>query len=149
MHRIWIAVGLLAACASTNRSEALYFQDPQSAVPAITKLLKAKDWKSLARYYHLDGSEVKRADLESGAFFYTDQRPEAAHPAGFWRYKHPFAPGFQYVESRDLQTLLQIEVIVAIEIDQGGGPPQRGMQAFLMRRTPEGYQILPGRAPSR
>ena len=149
MQRTWILVVALAACASTNMNEPLYFDDPRAAVPEITKLLKAKDWPTLARYYYLEGSDVKRADLESGAFFYTDQRPEVAHPGGFWRYKHPFAPGFGYLESRELQPLLQVEVIVSIEIDQGGGPPQRGIQAFLMRRTPEGYQILPDKAPSR
>ena len=149
MRRASFLLAILAACASTTMKSPLYFHDPQTAVPEITKLLKAKDWPTLARYYYLEGSDVQRADLESGAFFYTDQRPEAAHPAGFWHYKHPFAPGFRYLESRELKALLQVEVIVQIEIDQGSGPPQRGIQAFLMRRTPEGYQILPGKAPSR
>ncbi|MHC4579266.1 MAG: hypothetical protein ACYTFD_20215 [Planctomycetota bacterium] len=150
MRRAWILAAALTACASTAATDALYFDDPPSAVPAITKLLEAKDWQTLARYYDLEGSNLERADLESGAFFYTDQRPESAHPAGFWRYKHPFAPGFTYLESRDLEPVGLVEVVVAIEIDQGAGsPPQRGLESFLMRRSPAGYQILPGEAPTR
>lgn len=151
MRRIWMLVAALTACASTKmKDDALYFEDPRSAVTEITRLLKAKDWKTLARYYNLEDSDVKRADLESGAFFYTDKRPEAAHPAGFWHYKHPFPPGFKYLESRDLKAVGVVEVVVEIEIDQGAGsPPQRGIKAFLMRRNTKGYQVLPGEAPTR
>jgi hypothetical protein len=151
MQRTWILAALLAACASTTaRDDALYLDDPRAAVTRITQLLEAKDWKTLARYYDLADSGVPRADLESGAIFYTEKRPAVAHPAGFWRYRHPFAPGFTYLESRDLQPVGLVEVTVSIEIDQGGGsPPQRGMKAFLMRRSAKGYQVLPGEAPTR
>jgi len=151
MRKTWILAAALAACAITkSEGGPLYFESPQSAVTETTKLLKAKDWKTLTRYYDLEGSDTSRADLESGAFFYTDEHPEAAHPAGFWHYKHPFPPGFEYLESRDLQPVGLVEVIVSIEIDQGAGsPPQRGLKAFLMRRGTKGYQLLPGEAPTR
>jgi hypothetical protein len=36
-----------------------------------------------------------------------------------------------------------VQVVVSIEIDQGGGMIQRGIDEFLMRRSEAGYQILP------
>jgi hypothetical protein len=143
MRRSWLLVAALAACASTEVNESLYFDDPRTAVTEISRLLRARDWSTLARYYDLEGTDLRRSDLESGAFFYTEQRPELAHPGGFWRYRHPFAPGFEYVSSRELGSGGRIEVTVGIEIDQGGGPPQRGMRVFRMRRSARGYRVLP------
>lgn len=66
MKRAWSPVAAVAACASTDTSEQLSFDEPRAAVPEITALLRAKDWPTLARCYDLRDSEVKRADLESG-----------------------------------------------------------------------------------
>ena len=146
----WIPlVAVVAACASAPKAGPLYFDDPAGAVPAIESMVKQKDWKRLARYYRLEGSGIERAALESGAFFYTEDRPASADPAGLWRYRHPIAPGYRFLESRELQSLGQVEVVTQIEIDQGGGMIQRGLRSFLMFRSPEGYQILPGEAPTR
>ena len=148
MRRVfWLM--LVAACASAPKQRPLFFHDPQSAVPAIESMVRKKDWKTLARYYRLDGSGVERATLESGAFFYTEQRPASADPAGLWKYRHPLAPGCKLLEVREMQALAQVEVVTVIEIDQGGGMVQRALRSFLMFRGPEGYQILPGEAPSR
>lgn len=145
------SVVLLGACQSAAGPDdgPLYFTDPQSAVRQITVLLKEKDWPRLARYYDLADSPVRRADLESGEFFYTEKRPEFAHPAGFWRYKHPFAPGFEFQATRELETPGVVEVTVEVEIDQGGGMIQRGVQHFLMRKSSRGYQVMPHKAPVR
>lgn len=149
---------LSAGCASdgdsakkdgTNKaaSDAMYFESPQQAVPAITKMLEAKDWPRLAKHYDLSGSNIDRAMLDSGEFFYTDKRPDVAHPAGFWRYKHPFAPPFRYhgVEPTGDPNVTRVNVMV--EIDQGGGLVQRGLDHFLMRKSAKGWQVLPGKMP--
>ena len=150
MRRLVLAAFvILGGCMGDSKNDPLYFDNPESAVPLIADMLRAKDWDRLARYYRLEGTDLDRAQLRSGEFFYTEEPPEAAHPAGFWRYKHPFAPGYEFVETRELQPLGQIEVIVAVEIDQGDGTVQRGIDSFLMFRSPEGYQILPGEAPTR
>ena len=72
-----------------------YFSSPAEAVPIITELLVKKNFKILAKYYDLSDSEVKISEMESGDFFIRKVRPKFSHPAGFWRYKHPFAPGFK------------------------------------------------------
>ena len=120
-----------------------YFQSPKQAVSAITVLLEAKDWPVLAKYYDLTGSEIDRAALDSGEFFWRTKRPPAAHPAGFWRYKHPFAPGFKYDDEQATDRPRVVKVAVKIEIDQGGGPQQRSFSHFLMRKHPQGWQVLP------
>lgn len=128
-------------------SSGKYFSSPESAVEQITVMLKAKSWPELAKYYDLSDSPIDMADLVSGEFFYTDKEPEVRHPAGFWKYKHPFAPAFTFRETRELEEPGVIEVTVGVEIDQGGGMIQRGMQTFLMRKSDKGYQVMPHKAP--
>ena len=120
-----------------------YFESPRQAVEAITVMLRAKDWPALARYYDLEGSGVERAQLVSGEFFYRTKRPEVAHPA-FWRYKHPFSPGFHYAWSAPAGEPGIVTVALEVEIDQGAGSPvQRGLAEFRMRESERGYQVLP------
>jgi hypothetical protein len=142
---------LLLRCNNASRvaCNPMYFASPVSAVEQITIMLKAKDWAELANYYDLTNSPVDRSKLISGEFFYTNEKPPNAHPAGFWHFKHPFSPDFKYHSYRDLEESNIIEVVVQVEIDQGGGMVQRGLQAFLMRKSIKGFQILPqkGRAP--
>lgn len=136
----------LPGCQSDSRStteNAGYFTDPASAVEEISVMLRNKDWAKLATYYDLSGSQIDRATLISGEFFYTDERPESAHPAGFWRYKHPFPPAFKYLSSSDVAQVGVKQVTVYVEIDQGGGMIQRGEQTFFMSWTGKGFQVLP------
>ena len=112
-------------------SQAKYFTSPKEAVPVITDLLMKQDFKTLSAFYDLSSSKIKRADLESGEFFVRNKRPEFAHPAEFWRYKHPFSPGFKFnsVQSTEKEGVYLVRVMV--EIDQGAGsPPQVGFPIF-------------------
>lgn len=140
---------VLSSCnsRSTVSDSQKYFKSPEAAVEQIAVMLKAKNWAALVDYYDLSDSPVERSTLISGEFFYTDEKPAAAHPAGFWHYKHPFPPAFKFHSTRDLEEPSVIEVTVHVEIDQGGGMIQRGMQTFLMRKTKHGYQIMPHKAP--
>ncbi len=131
----------------SSGSGARYFASPSDAVERITAMLEKKDWPELAKHYDLADSPIDRTDLISGEFFYTEEEPAVAHPAGFWRYKHPFAPAFEFKSVRDLEEPGVIEVTVGVEIDQGGGMIQRGLQTFLMRRSDKGYQVMPHKAP--
>jgi len=145
MRVIGIVSLLLLGCSHMHNvaDNSMYFDDPASAVEQIAVMLKAKDWSELARYYDLTDSSINRSKLISGEFFYTDEEPPSAHPAGFWHFKHPFPPAFTYHSSRDLEESNRIEVTVQVEIDQGGGMVQCGLQTFLMRKSNKGYQVLP------
>jgi len=123
-------------------SEVKYFQSPAEAVKIISKLLLKKSWEELASYYDLSGSKIIPDELISGRFFITEQQPEVSHPGEFWRYKHPFAPGFSYDnhQQTDENTII---VNVSIEIDEGFGMIQRGFDSFKMMRSPKGFQLLP------
>ncbi len=140
----------LAGCSSSPATTdgPKYFPSPAEAVERITVMLEEKNWVELAHYYDLSDSPEERATLTSGEFFYTDQEPAMAHPAGFWHYRHPFAPGFPFHSRRDLEAPDVIEVTVMVEIDQGGGMVQRGTERFLMRQTDNGYQVMPHKAPA-
>lgn len=124
--------------------EAAFFDSPRQAVDAIRKMLIEKDWASLARYYDLDGSGIDRKTLISGEFFVRTERPEVSHPAGFWRYKHPFAPSFEYSSDSGADQDGIVTVNLSISIDQGSGSPaQEGRDAFQMRQSERGLQVLP------
>ena len=82
--------------------------------------------------------------MESGDFFIRKERPEFAHPAGFWRYKHPFAPGFIFnrVQATAKDAVYVIEV--SISIDQGSGSPEQiGLSYFYMVKSDKGWKVLP------
>ncbi len=121
---------------STDR----FFDSPEQAVDRISDLLRKEDWATLARYYDLAGTGVDRSTLESGEFFIARERPPIAHPAGFWRYRHPFPPGFRY-DSHEVTGDVAV-VRVSIAIDQGDGMNQRGMHVFRMKKSPHGWRIL-------
>ena len=125
-------------------SKTYYFSSPAEAIQNITELLEKKNFKILARYYDLSNSKIKLSELESGDFFIRKERPEIAHPAEFWRYKHPFAPGFKFksVQATAKDAIYIVEV--SISIDQGSdSPKQIGLSYFYMVKSDKGWKILP------
>ena len=106
--KLWKTVTFCVVCLvlvscnsqSTVSESQKYFESPASAVEQIAVMLKERNWIELASYYDLSDSPVERSTLISGEFFYTDQKPASAHPAGFWHYKHPFPPAFKFLSTR-------------------------------------------------
>lgn len=124
--------------------EASYFSSPRQAVDIIRTMLEQEDWAILARYYDLSGSTVDPADLLSGEFFIRTEPPEVYHPGGFWRYKHPFPPSFDYSFATPSDGSGVVTVQMSIRIDQGAGSPvQEGRQEFRMRESEGGFRVLP------
>jgi len=145
-----ILIFFLSGCKSMKSntkkgmSVTYYFSSPAAAIPIITELLEKKNFKILAKYYDLSNSEIELSELESGDFFIRKERPEVAHPAGSWRYKHPFAPEFSFsnVQSTAKDGIYIIEV--SLSIDQGQDfPEQIGLSYFYMIKTDKGWKILP------
>ncbi len=127
-----------------DMSQTYYFSSPAEAIQIITELLEKNNFKILAKYYDLSNSEIKLSELESGDFFIRKERPEIAHPAGFWRYKHPFAPGFTFnsVQTTAKDAIYIVEV--SISIDQGSdSPKQIGLSYFYMVKSDKGWKVLP------
>ena len=127
-----------------DKSKTYYFSSPAEAIQIISELLERKNFKILARYYDLSNSEIKLSELESGDFFIRKERPEIAHPSEFWRYKHPFAPGFKFksVQATAKDAIYIVEV--SISIDQGSdSPKQIGLSYFYMVKSDKGWKILP------
>lgn len=125
-------------------SSEMYFSSPQEAVSRLAELVRNKEFKTLAKYYDLSGSDIPLADLESGDFFIRTERPEMAHPAGFWRYKHPFPPGFRYSSTRPSTREGVYIISVSVLIDEGSDiPNQEGLSLFYMVKSTKGWQVLP------
>ncbi len=127
-----------------DTSKTYYFSSPTEAIKQITRLLKKRNFKILAKYYDLSNSGIKLSELETGDFFIRKERPEFAHPAGFWCYKHPFAPGFTLnrVRSTDKDAVYLIEV--SISINQGSDSPEQiGLSYFYMVKSEKGWKVLP------
>jgi len=126
-----------------SRLNVRFFESPRQAVDAIRVMLENEDWTSLASYYDLEGSDVDRDTLTSGEFFIRSERPDLAHPGGFWRHRHPFAPSFVYAFTTPAMEAGVVIVRVVIQIDQGSdSPPQDGWQEFSMRESEKRFQIL-------
>jgi hypothetical protein len=119
-----------------------YFKDPKQAVSLIKTMLVEENWEELSRYYDLSGADVDKGSLISGDFFIRKERPEVTHPAEFWRYKQPFSPEFKY-QFHSTSTSGIVEVSLYIEIDQGEGMIQRGGDSFQLRKSTNGYQLIP------
>lgn len=121
-----------------------YFSSPQEAIPRIAELLRQEDFRTLARYYDLSSSDIPLSEMESGSFFVRTERPEVAHPAGFWRYKHPFPPGFEYDSIQPAAREGVYVVSVRLSIDQGmDSPNQEALSRFYMIKSDHGWQLLP------
>ncbi len=140
--------GLRTGCVKMNHNnlsnESRYFESPQQAVEKITKLLKQKKFYELACYYDLNNSDWNRSILESGKFFIREKKPPLTHPAGFRRYKHPFAPGFKYQRIEPTSRDKVFRVYLAISITQGEDmPDQIGTSEFFMIKHLQGWQVLP------
>lgn len=126
-----------------GRAGDLYFPSPEAAVTTLTDLLRKEDWATLARYYDLSDSSISREALTSGRFFLRTERPPLTHPGLPWKYRHPFTPGFTFEKTEAPAQADVIVVVVAIEIDEGGGRIRRGVEDFSMRWSRAGYQVLP------
>ena len=129
---------------SEQASMSKHFSSPEEAVPRIAELLRQEDFRTLANYYDLSNSDTKLADLQSGEFFVRTERPEVSHPTEFWRYKHPFSPGFEYAGMRSGNRENIYTITVRAAIDQGAGSPtQKGYSEFYMIKSANGWQVLP------
>ncbi len=140
----WLGFGcFIIMHAGTAMADApKYFTDVKSAVVETARMMRARSWPELAHYYDLSETDIAPGHLESGAFFMRPKPPEIGHPAGFGFYIQPFAPEFSYLSHKTVGSDV-IEVTVQIEIDQGGGMIQRGLDSFRLRRSQKGYRLLP------
>ncbi|MCP4459529.1 MAG: hypothetical protein GY816_16130 [Cytophagales bacterium] len=124
-------------------AQPLYFSTPQECVEIAAQLLIQEDWEILSKYYFLENSDEAIIDsLKNGSYFIRDKKPELIHPTASWRYKKPFDPNFSYSGHFE-EDLDRIKVAVEMEIDQGNGMIQRGMSSFYLRRSENGYQLVP------
>lgn len=127
-------------------AEPLAFASPGAAVPAISAMLRARDWSTLARYYDLSNSDLSYDDLASGGYFLnpdTDARRLPPPENELARYR-PFHPSAVYVDTEVTGAPNVYVVHVRHDIDQGEGMPvRRAMDSFRMKRTPLGWRILP------
>lgn len=121
----------------------LYFSSPRESVKLTSQLLVEENWEKLSNYYFLENTdEGIRDSLKNGSYFIRDKRPEVAHPGGFWKYKKPFPPGFNYLSHIE-SAKDTIKVDVTLEIDQGDGLMQQGITSFYLIKSEKGYQLIP------
>jgi len=119
-----------------------YFKSPKEAVAQITEMLINEDWEKLLGFYDLSNCDLLPIQFLSGRFFIRTEAPEVAHPGGFWKYKHPFAPGFTFDYALAKENITTVHL--CIEIDQGDGRIQKGADTFeLINHPDKGYKIIP------
>jgi len=118
-----------------------YFPTPSAAVNTTADLLKSENWSELATYYDLSDSVFDRQDLTKENFF-IESGIEEALSEELEAYKQPFAPGFRFQSARSLGNDV-IEVTVITEIAGEDGAMRQGLDTFLLKAHPEGYQLLP------
>lgn len=145
-----VMLGLMfgaVSCRTTppGPNETSAFASPEAAVQQISQLLRDEDWPSLARYYDLEGSDLQREELTSGAFFINEASDQLPPPGNeLSRYHHPFHPAFKFDHVTPADEPGVVSVIVRLEIDQGAGEPARiALDRFEMKRSSTGWRILP------
>ena len=119
-----------------------YFPTPSAAVKTTADLLKTENWSELATYYDLTGTVLDRTDLTKEGFFIETDAIEEALSEELEAYKQPFSPGFEFQSARSLGNDI-IEVTVITEIIGDDDTVQQGLDTFLLKAHPEGYQLLP------
>ncbi|MDP1592306.1 MAG: hypothetical protein Q8M07_31380 [Prosthecobacter sp.] len=140
-HLCLLALILMAAQATHAAEDGpLYFSAPEVVVDEATTLLKARDWKMLARHYDLSDSKITQAELESGDYFQPKLKSEG-QPS--FTGKRPFPVGFKFIDVEKTDDAAVVRVNAGIEIDQGGGPKQRVRTSFLLKKSAQGWQLLP------
>ena len=123
-------------------AQELYFTTPKESVEVISKLLLEENWEDLSKYYFLENANKEMIDsLKNGDYFISTNRPEVAHPAGFWKYKRPFPPNFNYLSHIEI-AMDTVKVEVAIEIDQAMGVMQQGRAYYYLVKSENGYQLI-------
>lgn len=124
-------------------AQPLYFSSPQESVELTGQLLIQEDWETLSKYYFVEDSDKETIDsLKNGSYFIRDKKPELVHPAVSWRYKKPFDPNFKYSGHFE-ENPARIKVEVSMEIDQGDSMIQQGKSFFYLKRSKNGYQLIP------
>jgi len=148
-----IATGLFVGCDNPRAvvfvdeaavEEGKVFASPEEAVEIAGGLVREHRWADLAEYYDLTDSEVPAEELEKGTFFHAPRTEAMEHPSGVMRYRHPFPPGYRFLQTEPTDRGDTVKVIVLLEIDQGIDVPQRSLAAFLMRKPAggSGWKIL-------
>ncbi len=142
MNKIFLVFCLILN-SYTSQLQDLYFSSPRESVEIIAQLLSNEEWVTLSSYYLTRDMDKELVDsLVSGDYFIREERPEVAHPAGFWKYKHPFSPGFTYsYQEKTPEDLIRVHL--EIEIDQGEGMIQRGQDSYLLKKFQKGYKLVP------
>lgn len=115
-----------------------YFASPEAAVEEINAMLGAHEWRKLARYYDLSESDVPQRDLVSGVYF-AGTGPDAK--------VRPFPPGYVFVSSAPTEIDLIRRILVAKSLN--GTADLTSERSFFMRRSPEGYRVIPRDAMQR
>ena len=132
---LWVCGRCLAKAPGADGGVEL-LPDPERAAEILARLVSAEDWAALARLHDLDGTALRSADLESGAYFVAgDAAP------GHGRARRPFPPGYRYA-SHEIRGD-EAEVVVSCAIDQGDGLVLRGMKVFRLRRRGAGWKVVP------
>lgn len=118
------------------------FASPEAAVTEASRLLNEGKWERLSAYYDLEGTAVERTSLVDGSFF-SRPVPSAAEGAPALRQWHPFHPGSRFSHVNPAAEADEVEVVVEYETEVEGGLKLRGYDAFRMRRSVEGWRLLP------
>jgi len=122
---------------------AQYFNDIRDAIELCTYLLLDEEWEKLASYYDLTNTTLTYNDIANRDFFMTDIKPfDTPLPANYWKYKHPFPPGYRYLFSEPLDSEIT-KIWLTNKFEIGDGLVKDGRFWFLMRYKLDGYQIVP------
>ena len=106
-----------------------YFASPQEAVETSSWLVRNEDWKQLASYYDLTGSNITREQLESGSLF-TGSTTQ------------PFPPLLRFDHVEDTATKNVKKVVVVLPGEPTDQTTPRSDE-FYLRKSKLGYRLLP------
>lgn len=120
-----------------------YFDDPRTAVEVSTYLLLDENWAEIACYYYLKDTDLTYDDINCSNFFMQNKKPKNNPlPALYWKYKHPFPPGYRYLFTEPIDVDI-MRIWLTNKFEVGEGVRREGRHSFLMKYTINGYQFIP------
>ncbi len=140
----------LSACAAGPFSEDAagpsasprYFASPEEAVAQASKLMMEEDWTTLAAYCEGEVDSATGRSLNDGNYFVRPMKGEDGEDSAA-RSFHPFYPGSEFSRVVPTDEPDEVEVIVKYATEAEGGLRLRGYDSFRMKRSDQGWRILP------
>ncbi len=136
------ATGPFSKDAAGQSASPRYFASPEEAVAQASKLMMEEDWTTLSAYYEREVDSAAGRSLNDGSYFVRPLKVEGPEDSAA-RSFHPFYPGSEFSHVVPTGERDEVDVVVEFATEAEGGLKLRGYDSFRMKKSDQGWRILP------